>query len=233
MKMVCPKAGKCGSAMCLHRFPHDNEETCCMEGRCGRMQCVEYKPERKPATKMICSAAKLCPAPTCPHKERHEAGSSCEGACSGIDRGIRRAMCIEAPELPTGWLCPACGKGNAPDVKQCPCEGKARHSVHWQYLWPCPPAANIPSVWIGQQPEMTWETTVDTPQGWISVKDKLPATDKSGYSELVLVGWGMAEKSSIVLARYYRDGTWCSQIGDGLVRIAHWMPLPEGPKERQ
>ena len=27
------------------------------------------------------------------------------------------------PIAPVGWLCPACGRGNAPFVQHCPCKG--------------------------------------------------------------------------------------------------------------
>lgn len=32
------------------------------------------------------------------------------------------------PRRPEGWLCPACGKGNAPWVSQCRCEGGGKAS---------------------------------------------------------------------------------------------------------
>jgi len=37
------------------------------------------------------------------------------------------------PQLPAGlgWICPACGKGNAPWVQQCPCEGQQKFTITW------------------------------------------------------------------------------------------------------
>ena len=34
-----------------------------------------------------------------------------------------------SPPLQTGWLCPACGGGNAPFVQRCPCKGWPKMEV--------------------------------------------------------------------------------------------------------
>lgn len=31
---------------------------------------------------------------------------------------------LELRDIPVGWLCPRCGKVNAPDVRQCSCKSK-------------------------------------------------------------------------------------------------------------
>ena len=31
--------------------------------------------------------------------------------------------------VPTGWLCPACGRGNAPTTPTCPCKGYPKMEI--------------------------------------------------------------------------------------------------------
>ena len=62
--------------------------------------------------------------------------------------------------------------------------------------------------------------------GWISVKDRLPEDDAT-YLVYGRNGYG------IVFAIYYGDGEWltCDDLTNITRFVAHWMPLPEPPKE--
>jgi hypothetical protein len=67
---------------------------------------------------------------------------------------------------------------------------------------------------------------------WISVKDKLPEAQVTGYSSnrvLVITTSGMYEVA------YVMDGVWWREratkpFEDFGYKISHWMPLPEPPK---
>lgn len=66
----------------------------------------------------------------------------------------------------------------------------------------------------------------DAKTGWISVKDRLPKDDAT-YLVYGRNGYG------IVFAIYYGDGEWltCDDLTNITRFVAHWMPLPEPPKE--
>lgn len=52
---------------------------------------------------------------------------TCETCGQGVFTTLGQHLCPGPPQRPVGgagWLCPACGKGNAPFVAQCPCEGR-------------------------------------------------------------------------------------------------------------
>ena len=61
------------------------------------------------------------------------------GSCIGC--GLRFAWCTcggPKPEPPLGWRCPVCGRGLAPEVKECSCvkvrrSGVLEDSLAWIY----------------------------------------------------------------------------------------------------
>ena len=71
--------------------------------------------------------------------------------------------------------------------------------------------------------------TIEPKQEWISVKDRLPERTLPPHDVLVYhdLNCGMF----VDRAWYSYDmGKWCSVLGMKL-KVTHWMPLPEPPKE--
>ena len=72
------------------------------------------------------------------------------------------------------------------------------------------------------------------PPRWISVKDRLPDT-----RDWVLVigefvpegGWFVPQIAEYFLDSWRLDVDECSSPEDRGIRVTHWMPLPEPPKE--
>lgn len=63
---------------------------------------------------------------------------------------------------------------------------------------------------------------------WISVKDRLPESDKY---VLVITAGGLFKTAR---CNFYKNGTavcWATNDGLGEKAITHWMPLPEAPKD--
>ena len=52
-----------------------------------------------------------------------DSGGHCNkcGAVMGTSGICGQLMPLPEIELPTGWICPACNKSNAPTVLSCPC----------------------------------------------------------------------------------------------------------------
>lgn len=71
---------------------------------------------------------------------------------------------------------------------------------------------------------------------WISVKDKMPDTDKFGESDYILcypkmgtplVGWYSSKMGGFIVAHYKAD----SIVLNGHNAPTHWMLLPKPPNE--
>lgn len=74
----------------------------------------------------------------------------------------------------------------------------------------------------------------DFVSGWISVKDRLP--DDSDKIVLVIANGKFGNTTlneAFELACYYKDYGWVLESYPDMenVRVTHWMPLPEPPKE--
>lgn len=74
----------------------------------------------------------------------------------------------------------------------------------------------------------------DFVSGWISVKDRLP--DDSDKIVLVIANGKFGNitlDEAFELACYYKDDGWVLESYPDMenVRVTHWMPLPEPPKE--
>ena len=77
--------------------------------------------------------------------------------------------------------------------------------------------------------EMRNQPTIEPKQEWISVKDRLPERTLPPHDVLVYhdLNCGMF----VDRAWYSYDmGKWCSVLGMKL-KVTHWMPLPDPPKE--
>ena len=76
---------------------------------------------------------------------------------------------------------------------------------------------------------IAYARTIEPKQEWISVKDRLPERTVPPHDVLVYhdLNCGMF----VDRAWYSYDmGKWCSVLGMKL-KVTHWMPLPEPPKE--
>lgn len=79
-----------------------------------------------------------------------------------------------------------------------------------------------------------WNDAVDAMTRWISVEDRLPDT-----RDWVLVigefvpegGWFVPQIAEYFLDSWRLDVDECSSPEDRGIRVTHWMPLPEPPKE--
>ena len=75
-------------------------------------------------------------------------------------------------------------------------------------------------------------TTIVVKHGWISVKDRLPDIDKyygdCMYSADVFVYDGSRRGEG-----YYchKTNMWHNSFDEEIIKVTHWMPLPEPPKE--
>lgn len=100
-------------------------------------------------------------------------------------------------------------------------------------------------------PQMIWSTDAmdavrNAPDGWISVKDRLP--DAAGYECLVCAVNENYNQTHVFTAHtgYGEPGWWTSNVhymsratspSDNklhpALKVTHWMPLPEPPKEEE
>ena len=81
---------------------------------------------------------------------------------------------------------------------------------------------------------MNWIEQAQTVDGWISVKDGLPNDSKPVY---VWIGIGSSLRSGIPFVGQYNifSGGWMiyglNADKQEIIKITHWMPLPEPPEE--
>ena len=90
-----------------------------------------------------------------------------------------------------------------------------------------------------RQLEAERDAAVDAMPRWISVKESLP----EGEGWVLAIGLLLKKKKggnygwSVPHVAEYRHGRWCDLDGmmpdleDRSLKITHWMPLPEPPKE--
>lgn len=75
------------------------------------------------------------------------------------------------PPTPTGWLCPACGRGNAPSTGTCPCcgewrlsiEGRRSNDIKTKGLEPMPESAKGEPQEMGNPHNDVWQIVPSSP----------------------------------------------------------------------
>ena len=77
------------------------------------------------------------------------------------------------------------------------------------------------------------EVSPAVPEGWVSVKDRLPDDPAPVLVIEKAPGWGQESTSGIFSLAIYKDGKFQIDRGPSYVcEPTHWMPLPSPPREK-
>lgn len=65
------------------------------------------------------------------------------------------------------------------------------------------------------------------PDGWISIDDRLP---ENNTEVLISIDYGNGKQSVLMGYMRSQDVSWRGVVGQKLIGVTHWRPLPEPPK---
>lgn len=115
------------------------------------------------------------------------------------------------------------------ELKPCPfCGGEARLShAGAKHIIFCPNCVRLPADggYINQEQAVAaWNNRAD---GWISIDDRLP---ENNTEVLISIDYGNGKQSVLMGYMRSQDVSWRGVVGQKLIGVTHWQPLPEPPK---